>query len=100
VIVNIERYFANRQLGASLRAKVLGIMSCTETLPAPSGVALLAVVLGGLWLLGPPIPHAQAQVETGPTTRFEFKEVFSIGGDEEAPVEYLFSNPKHIRTDA
>lgn len=40
-----------------------------------------------------------AQVETEPTTQLEFREVLSIGEDVEAPEEYLFSNPEHIRTD-
>lgn len=54
-------------------------------------VALLALCFAPVDLLG--------QVEVDPNGKFELTEGLSIGGDENAPIEYLFSGIDHIRTD-
>lgn len=63
-------------------------------------VPFLPLLLAILTTLLLPSPALHAQVDTEPTHEFELEEVLSIGDDEEAPREYLFTNPEHIRTDA
>lgn len=67
-------------------------MRCLSVSKCP----LLAAVL----VLGLSPAHLSAQVEVEPNHAFEFEEVLSIGDDEDAPIEYLFSNLSFIRTDA
>lgn len=64
----------------------------------PRSVFSLTIVVGVLSLsVGMLRVRAQAEAELGDP--IELEEVFSIGGDEDAPVEYLFSNAEFIRTD-
>lgn len=41
----------------------------------------------------------QTHKKAKPTGKFEINQVFVIGDNEEAPPEYLFRSPQHIRTD-
>lgn len=63
----------------------------------PSNRHVLLVALLGLCL---PPADLSAQVEAEPSHRFVLEEVLSIGDDEDAPIEYLFSGIDHVRTDA
>jgi len=53
-----------------------------------------------LLMLVTPVTNANAQREVKRSAPFELLEVLVIGADENAPIEYLFSNPRHIRTDS
>lgn len=62
--------------------------------------SVLRLLLVSVVLLCVRAPQGFGQVDVEPSDQFELTEVLSIGDDEDAPLEYLFSSPQRVRTDA